>query len=59
MDTRVLSAHVPVELAAQVDAIAARMDRPKGWILKQALISSGVWGVIDVADEGFGRVVDA
>ena len=37
MANRVLTAHVPVELAEQVDAAAARMDRPRGWIVKQAL----------------------
>jgi predicted transcriptional regulator len=39
METRVLSAHIPVELARQVDEVAVRMDRPKGWIVKQALTS--------------------
>ena len=37
MSTRVLTAHIPVELAEQVDRIAQRIDRPKGWIMKQAL----------------------
>lgn len=39
METRVLSAHVPVALAQQLDEIALRMERPKGWIVKQALTS--------------------
>lgn len=39
MDTRVVTAHIPIELAEQVDELAARLDRPKGWIVKQALIS--------------------
>lgn len=37
MDTKVVTAHVPTELAAKVDAIAARRDRSRGWIMKQAL----------------------
>lgn len=36
-DTRVLTAHVPVGLATQVDDLAARLDRSRGWIVKQAL----------------------
>ena len=37
MDTKVLTAHVPLPLAEKVDALAARLDRPRGWIVKQAL----------------------
>jgi predicted transcriptional regulator len=37
METKVVTAHVPLELAAKVDAIAARRDRSRGWIMKQAL----------------------
>jgi predicted transcriptional regulator len=37
METKVVTAHVPVELAAKVDAIAERRDRSRGWIMKQAL----------------------
>jgi predicted transcriptional regulator len=36
-DTRVMTAHVPVPLAEQVDELAIRMDRSRGWIVKQAL----------------------
>jgi len=39
MSNRVLTAHIPVELAEQVDLLAARLDRPKGWIVRQALTS--------------------
>lgn len=38
-DTRVVTAHVPVPLANQVDNLAARLDRSRGWIVKQALAS--------------------
>lgn len=37
MNTRTVTAHIPVELAEQVDAAAARLERPRGWIVKQAL----------------------
>lgn len=37
METKVVTAHVPLELAAKVDAIAERRDRSRGWIMKQAL----------------------
>lgn len=36
-DTRVLTAHVPILLAEKVDQIAARLERSRGWIMKQAL----------------------
>ena len=37
METRVITAHVPLPLAEKVDELAARFERPKGWIVKQAL----------------------
>jgi predicted transcriptional regulator len=46
MSTKVFTAHVPLPLAEKVDAIAARMDRSRGWIVKQALTA---W--IDQEDE--------
>ena len=36
-DTRVLTAHVPIPLAEKVDQMAARLERSRGWIMKQAL----------------------
>ncbi|ALX85061.1 CopG family transcriptional regulator [Achromobacter xylosoxidans] len=35
--TKVLTAHVPLPLAEKVDQMAARLDRSRGWIVKQAL----------------------
>ena len=35
--TRVITAHVPTGLAEKVDAMAARLDRSRGWVMKQAL----------------------
>jgi predicted transcriptional regulator len=65
MNTRVVTAHIPNELAEQIDQLAARMDRPKGWIVKQALTS---WVALEVkrhqltleglADVDAGRIVD-
>jgi predicted transcriptional regulator len=37
MLTKVLTAHVPIPLVEKVDQIAARMERSRGWIVKQAL----------------------
>jgi len=37
MNTKVLTAHVPKPLADKVDQIAVRMERSRGWIVKQAL----------------------
>jgi predicted transcriptional regulator len=63
--TRVITAHVPFGLAEKVDAMAARLDRSRGWVMKQALAA---W--VDqeearhrltleaLADVDAGRVVD-
>jgi predicted transcriptional regulator len=37
VDTKVLTAHVPLPLAEKVDQLAARLERSRGWIMKQAL----------------------
>jgi predicted transcriptional regulator len=44
--TKVLTARVPLALAAKVDALAACLERPGGWIVKQA------------ADVDAGQVID-
>lgn len=36
-DTKVITAHVPQVLAEKVDQIATRLERSRGWIVKQAL----------------------
>jgi predicted transcriptional regulator len=36
-DTKVLTAHVPLALAEKVDQLAIRLERSRGWIVKQAL----------------------
>lgn len=35
--TKVLTAHVPIPLAEKVDQMAVRLERSRGWIMKQAL----------------------
>lgn len=37
MSDRVLTAHISRQLAEKVDELAATMDRPRGWIMKEAL----------------------
>jgi len=39
MDTRVVTAHLPSDLAEKLDGLADRLDRPKGWIVKEAVAS--------------------
>jgi len=36
-DTKVVTAHLPRPLAEKIDEMAARLDRSRGWIMKQAL----------------------
>ena len=43
MATRVLTAHIPEELAEKVDRYAAGMERSRAWIVKQALTSWIDW----------------
>ena len=54
MNTKVLTAHVPIPLAEKVDQIAARMERSRGWIMKQAL---SAWVVQE--EERRGMTLDA
>ena len=37
MADRVVTAHIPRELAEEVDDLASSLDRPRGWIVKEAL----------------------
>jgi predicted transcriptional regulator len=37
MKDRVITAHVPINLAEEVDALAEELDRTRGWIVKDAL----------------------
>lgn len=63
--TRVLTAHVPLPMADKVDQIAARLERSRGWVMKQAL---SAWIAQEeardrltqeaLADVDAGRVID-
>jgi predicted transcriptional regulator len=65
METKVLTAHVPLPLAEMVDEMAARLERPRGWIVKQAL-SAWIEQEVErrrltleaLADVDAGRVID-
>jgi len=37
METRVLTARVPLPLAEKVDQLAERLERSQAWVMKQAL----------------------
>jgi len=64
-ETKILTAHIPLPLAEKVDQMAERLERSRGWIMKQAL---SAW--IDqeeererltreaLADVDAGRVID-
>ncbi|WBX82943.1 CopG family ribbon-helix-helix protein [Sphingosinicella microcystinivorans] len=64
-DTKVLTAHVPLGLAEKVDSMAARLERSRGWVMKQALAA---WVDLEeerhrmtleaLADVDAGRVID-
>lgn len=52
--TRVLTAHVPLGLAEKVDAVAARLERSRGWVMKQALTA---W--VDLEEERHRMTLEA
>ena len=37
METRVVTSHLPADLAEKLDGLAERLDRPKGWSGKEAI----------------------
>ena len=39
METRVVTSHLPANLARKLDGLAERLDRPKEWVVKQAIAS--------------------
>ena len=53
-ETKVLTAHVPLPLAEKIDQFAARLDRSRGWIVKQALTA---W--VDQEEERHRMTLDA
>jgi len=36
-ETKVITAHISLPMVEKIDQIAARLERPRGWIIKQAL----------------------
>lgn len=46
MTTRVVTAHLPEELAKKLDGLAEELDRPRGWLVKEALEA-----YVDLAEE--------
>jgi predicted transcriptional regulator len=36
-NTKVLTAHVPINIAEKLDQLSEQLDRTRGWIIKQAL----------------------
>jgi predicted transcriptional regulator len=65
METKVLTAHVPLSLSRKIDELAARLERSRGWIVKQAL-SAWIEGEEErhrltleaLADVDAGQVID-
>ena len=65
MNTKVVTAHVPLQLADKVDELAQRLERSKAWVVKQALAD---WVVMEeerhkltmeaLADVDNDRVID-
>lgn len=54
MATRVVTAHIPLPLAEKVDAMAAKLDRSRNWIVRQALTA---W--VDLEDERHRMTLEA
>jgi predicted transcriptional regulator len=53
-DTRILTARVPRELAERVEAMAGRLERSRGWAMKQALAA---W--VDLEEERHRMTLEA
>ena len=54
METKVVTAHVPLPLADKVDNLAHRLERSKAWIIKQALAA---W--VDQEEERYRLTLEA
>lgn len=39
MESKAITAHVPLPLAEKIDEMAARLERSRGWVVKQALVA--------------------
>ena len=65
VETRVITAHVPVQLAERVDQLAGRIGRSKDCVVRQALVAwidqeeeCGCLIRVALADLDAGRVID-
>ena len=65
METKVITAHLPIELAERIDQMASSLERSRGWIVKEALVAwvsqeeeRHRWTVEALADVDGGRVID-
>ena len=65
MNTRVVTAHIPIDLAERIDQLASRSERSRGWIVKQALGAwieqedeRHRWTLEALADVDAGRLID-
>ena len=54
METKVITAHVPLPLATKVDELAKRLERSKAWVIKQALTT---W--VDLEEERYRLTLEA
>ena len=65
VNTRVVTAHIPIGLAERIDELASRTERSRGWIVKQALGAwveqedeRRRWTLEALADVDAGRLID-
>jgi len=54
METKVITAHVPLPWATKVDELAKRLERSKAWVIKQALTT---W--VDLEEERYRLTLEA
>jgi predicted transcriptional regulator len=54
MATRVVTAHLPAELAKKLDGLAGRLERPRGWLVKEAIEA-----YVGIAEERQRETLDA
>ncbi len=54
METKVITAHVPLPLATKVDELAERLERSRAWVVKQALAA---W--VDLEEERYRLTLEA
>lgn len=50
--SKITSVHLTDELAAQIDTLAATLDRPKAWVIEQAIaryVEQETWQVHTIA----------